>query len=90
MANSWVKESAFARKELLQKDVVFKQKFYYAKSAHYETATLKEIKLISADYIMEEVRADYSAMKNMIYGAYPDFDSILNFLNELEDEIHNL
>ena len=90
MANSWVKESAFARKELLQKDVVFKQKFYYAKSAHYETATLKEIKLIPADYIMEEVRADYSAMKNMIYGAYPDFDSILNCLNELEDEIHKL
>ena len=90
MANSWVKESAFARKELLQKDVVFKQKFYYAKSAHYETAILKEIKLIPADYIMEEVRADYSAMKNMIYGAYPDFDSILNCLNELEDEIHNL
>ncbi len=90
MANSWVKDSAFARKELLQKDVVFKQKFYYAKSAHYETATLKEIKLIPADYIMDEVRDDYAAMKNMIYGAYPDFDGILNYLGELEDEIHNL
>jgi len=90
MANSWVKDSAFARKELLQKDVVFKQKFYYAKSAHYETATLKEIKLIPADYIMDEVREDYAAMKNMIYGAYPDFDSILTYLDELEDEIHNL
>ena len=90
MANSWVKDSAFARKELLQKDVVFKQKFYYAKSAHYETATLKEIKLIPADYIIGEVRDDYAAMKNMIYGAYPDFDGILDFLGELEDEIHNL
>ena len=90
MANSWVKDSAFARKELLQKDVVFKQKFYYAKSAHYETATLKEIKLIPADYIMDEVSDDYAAMKNMIYGAYPDFDCILTYLDELEDEIHNL
>jgi predicted nucleotidyltransferase component of viral defense system len=90
MANSWVKDSAFALKELLQKDVVFKQKFYYAKSAHYETATLKEIKLIPADYIMDEVREDYTAMKNMIYGAYHDFDSILTFLDKLEDEIHNL
>ncbi|SHI24561.1 hypothetical protein SAMN02745229_02361 [Butyrivibrio fibrisolvens DSM 3071] len=73
-----------------REDVVFKQKFYYAKSAHYETATLKEIKLIPADYIMDEVREDYAAMKNMIYGAYPDFDSILTYLDELEDEIHNL
>ena len=32
-----MKESAFARKELLEKDVTFKQKFYYAKGAHYET-----------------------------------------------------
>lgn len=29
LGNSWVKESAFARKELLEKDVAFKQKFYY-------------------------------------------------------------
>ena len=43
MTNSSVKAHAFARKELLEKDVIFKQKFYYAKSAHYETATLKDI-----------------------------------------------
>ena len=48
---------------------------------------MRNVSLLSK---MEEVRADYSAMKNMIYGAYPDFDSILNCLNELEDEIHNL
>ena len=41
MGNSWVKERAFKRKELLEKDVAFKQKFYYAKGAHYETATLE-------------------------------------------------
>ena len=28
MGNSWVKESAFKRKELLEKDIAFKQKFY--------------------------------------------------------------
>ena len=31
LGNSWVKESAFKRKSLLEKDVAFKQKFYYAK-----------------------------------------------------------
>lgn len=49
LGNSWVKESAFARKELLEKDVAFKQKFYYTKSAHYETATLNSIELMPSD-----------------------------------------
>lgn len=90
MANSPVKEQAFARKELLEKDVIFKQKFYYAKSAHYETATLKEISLIPADHIMDAVKRDYAAMKNMIYGDYPGFETIIEQLKELEMEVHNL
>lgn len=51
MGNSWVKESAFKRKELLEKDITFKQKFYYAKSAHYETATLGTIMLVPGERI---------------------------------------
>ena len=77
-------------KELLEKDVIFKQKFYYAKSAHYETATLKEISLIPADHIMDAVKQDYAAMKNMIYGDYPGFETIIEQLKELEMEVHNL
>ena len=90
MTNSPVKEQAFARKELLEKDVIFKQKFYYAKSAHYETATLKEISLIPADHIMDAVKQDYAAMKNMIYGEYPYFDDIIDCLTKLETEVHAL
>lgn len=40
LGNSEIKKSAFERKELLEKDVAFKQKFYYAKSAHVETVCL--------------------------------------------------
>lgn len=90
MTNSAVKKNAFARKELLEKDIVFKQKFYYAKSAHYETASLADIMLILADYILDDVRKDYSAMKNMIYGEYPSFESIISCLSKLEKEIHSL
>ncbi len=90
MANSQIKEKAFARKELLEKDVVFKQKFYYAKSAHYETATLKDISLVPAEHIMDDVKKDYVAMKNMIYGVYPEFEQIIEFLKKLEIEVHNL
>ena len=90
MFNSWIKESAFERKELLEKDVAFKQKFYYAKSSHYETATLSEISLIPADHILSAVKEDYAAMKNMIYGDCPEFDVILICLEKLQEEIHKL
>ena len=90
MANSPVKESAFARKELLEKDIVFKQKFYYAKSAHYESATLSEISLIPAEHILDALRSDYAAMRNMIYGDYPTFEEILDCLKKLEEEVHKL
>ncbi len=90
MANSPIKEQAFARKELLEQDVVFKQKFYYARSAHYESATLSRISLLPAEHIMDAVRSDYAAMKNMIYGKYPGFDDILSCLKHLEEEVHSI
>lgn len=90
LGNSWVKESAFARKELLEKDVTFKQKFYYAKGAHYETATLNSIELMPSDGVLDALKADYNAMRNMIYGEIPEFEEILNYLNALQEEVHKL
>lgn len=51
MGHSDIKQSAFARKELLEKDIIFKQKFYYSKGAHYETATLSDIMLIPREVL---------------------------------------
>ena len=76
LGNSWVKESAFKRKELLEKDVAFKQKFYYAKGAHYETATLSSIELLPRKTVLNALQEDYQAMKNMIYGNIPEFKDI--------------
>lgn len=90
LGNSWVKESAFKRKELLEKDIAFKQKFYYAKGAHYETATLSSIELLPGKTILNALQEDYQAMKNMIYGNIPEFEEILAFLKELQEEIHRL
>ena len=90
LGNSAIKKSAFDRKELLERDVAFKQKFYYTKSAHYETATLKEIRLIPGQEIIPALRNDYAAMANMFYGHAPEFDDIINYLKQLEEEIHAL
>ena len=90
LGNSWVKERAFDRKELLEKDIAFKQKFYYAKGAHYETATLSCIELVPKDTVINDLKTDYQAMKNMIYGNIPEFEEILIFLEKLQEEIHEL
>lgn len=90
MGNSWVKESAFKRKELLEKDIAFKQKFYYAKSAHYETATLGSIMLVPGERIHKALKEDYQAMYNMIYGKMPEYEEIIGYLCKLEEEVHEL
>ena len=90
MGNSWVKERAFDRKELLEKDVAFKQKFYYAKGAHYEAATWSSIELLPKEEVLNALKEDYQAMRNMIYGNIPEFKDILVFLEKLQEEIHGL
>lgn len=90
LGNSWVKESAFKRNELLEKDVIFKQKFYYTKGAHYETARLGTIMLVPGEQIHKALAEDYRAMRNMIYGEIPEFGDIIEYLKKLEGEIHGL
>lgn len=90
LGNSVIKESAFERKDLLKRDVAFKQKFYYAKNAHYETATLATIKLVPPEEILQMLKSDYSAMSNMFYGEAPSFEEIVVYLEKLEEEIHLL
>lgn len=90
MGHAALKERAFARRELLEQDVVFERQFYYSRGAHYESATLHAIQLIPAEHIMGELRMDYRAMENMIYGTVPEFDEIIQYLKQLENEIHAL
>lgn len=90
MGTSVVKQSAYEKKDLLEKDIAFKQKFYYAKAAHYETATLENIVLVPNETVCAELEKDYNAMQNMIYGEIPAFKEILEVLNDLQEEIHSL
>lgn len=76
--------------ELLEKDIAFKQKFYYAKSAHYETATLGSIMLVPGERIHKALKEDYQAMHNMIYGKMPEYEEIIGYLCKLEEEVHEL
>ena len=90
MANSWVKQRAFDRKELLEDIIKFDQKFYYTKSADYSHATTKEIQLLPNESISQQLYYDYKQMKDMIYGFIPKFEDILSYLETLQEDIHDL
>ena len=90
MSRSDVKKRAFARKELLEQDVRFKLKFYYAKNASYETARAGTIRLVPDEAAIKDLSVDYDHMKDMIYGEKPSFDEIMKSIARLEEEINSL
>lgn len=90
MGHSELKDKAFSRRELLEQDVRFKLKFYYAKNASYETAHCGTIKLVPSTDAINDLRIDYDHMKDMIYGEKPSFDEIMESIRRLEEEINGL
>lgn len=68
----------------------FKLKFYYAKSASYETARIGTLRLIPSEDAMKDLSVDYDHMRDMIYGEKPTFDEIMNSIAKLEEEINKL
>lgn len=65
-------------------------KFYPRKWAHYEFAVPGTLKLLPPEYRMENLQKDYNSMKNMMFGEYPDFQTLMKFIGNLEKEINSL
>lgn len=89
MAQSPVKTQALSDPGLLASVVQFKERFYPRGWARYDLAQPGTIKLLPEGYVLASVRSDYQAMKNMIFGAIPDFDEILTVLKWLQEEINS-
>ncbi len=90
MANSFVKEAAFENTELLEKVVLFKEKFYRCPWAKYEDAKIGTMKLMPPERNMQVLKDDYEHMQNMIFGKKIPFDKILDGIEKLEKEINTL
>lgn len=89
-ANPSVKGAALSNLGLLQNVVEFKQKFYPRGWAKYELAKPGTLKLIPPERILDAMRNDYAAMREMIFGRCPSFDEIITGLAKLEDKINAL
>lgn len=90
MSMTAVKKPAFAHLDLLQKVVKFKMKFYPRAWAKYAEAVPGTLRLIPPDYRLPALQADYDAMKDMLYGDIPDFETVMSAVKELEKEINAL
>ena len=90
MYNSEVRQRAYDNSELLERDVAFKKKFYYAKGAGYDTAAIGTMRLMPQKDDIDKLKNDYLHMHNMLYGEIPEFEDIISDIKKLEDEINNL
>lgn len=89
MMKSSVKDSALADKNLLERVVKFKDKFYHCPWARYDLAKCSTMRLLPPDYNMTKLRADYEHMQNMLFGEKPIFDEIMDTMAKLEEEINH-
>lgn len=89
MANKGLLESALRSEDLLIKVANFKNKFYPRKWAEYDKARMGTLKLYPSSHHIDELRKDYTAMKSMIYGKYPKFETLMEEIRILEKKINS-
>lgn len=87
IAESPVKEKAFANKALLNKVIEFKKKFYPLNRARYDLALSGDISLIPSKVHLETLKEDFEKMRQMIFDDTYSFNTIIDKLKQLEDEI---
>lgn len=85
-----VRDKALGDLELLSKVAQHKNRFFAAAWAKYDEAAPPTLKLLPGAELQKKLRADYSAMREMIFGDEPTFDDILAVLAELETSINAL
>jgi hypothetical protein len=73
---------------LLERVVAHKQVFFRSGWAHYETAIPGAIHLVPPEKQMNSLRADYSRMREMIFGDAPAWGQIMEGLRKLEARIN--
>ena len=81
------RRSALDAGDLLESVVAFKMKFYPRGWARYDLAKAGTLRLLPAERNMDALRSDYAAMREMVFGRYPDFDDVTATLKELQAEI---
>ena len=83
-----IRERALERIDLLKEVAEFKTRFYRCPWARYEEAKPGSLRLLPPSYHEKELRKDYAAMAEMLFGDIPSFDNIMEGLGRLEAAIN--
>lgn len=90
LSQSRFRDLALARPELLSDVVAFKERFYPSTWARYDLARPGTFRLIPGEQAQRvELAEDYEAMRPMLFGDPPAFQTILQDLAELEAAINS-
>ena len=90
LAQTVIGNDALARLDLLERLVKHKRLFFASAWASYDTARPGVFHLVPADHRVANLRSDYKEMKAMIFGAYPEWDEIIERLTALERRINDI
>lgn len=87
LMNTEYKDEALKDFDLLDKVIMFKNKFYRDSYSKYDEIKKGKIKLIPNQERIEQLKIDYKNMEDMLHGDIPSFDDILDNIAKLEEEI---
>ena len=90
MANSQVKGDAFADLSLLEDVVEFKKRFYRCPWAQYDNAKPGTFRLFPPEHHIKDLENDYKSMQSMLFGVKPEFQQIMDNIQQLEVDINSL
>jgi len=90
MIGTNIEEDSITNLKLLEQVVRFKKKFYYSASARYDLAKPGTINLVPEELAIENLTRDYEQMREMIFGEYPDFNSIIDKIKEFQKKLNHL
>jgi nucleotidyltransferase AbiEii toxin of type IV toxin-antitoxin system len=90
MLGSYVAQVALENVTLLDDVVAFKQKFYPSAWARYDLARLPTLKLIPSAAVKADLRKDYAAMQDMIFGEYVDFDTMMDEMAAFQERLNSM
>ena len=85
--NTKYKDETLKDFELLDKVIMFKNKFYRDSYSKYDEIKEGKLKLVPSIERIEQLKIDYKNMEDMLHGDIPSFDDILDIITKLEEEI---
>jgi hypothetical protein len=82
------RETVLKHLELLDRVVLFKDRFFKSGWAHYDSAKLGSLKLHPTPNRVEELKHDFKAMEDMFLGKPPVFEDVLQTLKDAEKKLN--